>query len=362
MTPRFATLLLALLALAAALPTSLASEHVDEEDPRDDRDEDTSREAEEKDKARDEDKEDAEDDEDQEWEDDERELDLRTDADGFVYESRRESPLGKDEIRASFDARDARFRFEYLTEGDDDEAAVTFRVDFVSLIEHEDADGDRVYDIGETVHRRTALTDLAPTVVGARNGSVELVDVTYRLPGGGALTLRFYVTPIPLTVAGVPLAPTEAKYDIIIRDYAWSAGASRLALETRMRTRLEADYDEADEGQPGIEFGAGHVAGFHRWLNMTEVDGRIEPVGATVLTQKTTQGEEGLDAESVVVFSYAQGASITHDPSFGVERLKQVAGALAETVRGDWRTFGLALAVSAALVASTAIPRLRRRE
>lgn len=360
MTPRLAALLLALAALAATLPTALASEH-DEEEEELEREEDAPREDEHEAVERDEEAEDEEDDKDEEWEDDERELALRTTDEGFEYESRRESALGKDEIRVRFDADDARFRFEYRTESEDNDTQLKFRVDFTSLIEHDDPDADGAYDVGETVHRKTSLKDLTPGIVAGRNGSIETIDVTYALPDGGVLTLRFHVTPTPTNMGEVRLAPTEAKYDVLIRDYAWNANTSRLALETRTRTTIEADYDEADEGQPGLEFGSGQIAGFHRWLNTTQVDGRTEPVGATVLAEKTTQQEDEFESESVVVFSYAHGASITHDPSLGVERLKQIVGEVIETIRGDWRVFGLAAAATAGIVAATAIPRMRRR-
>lgn len=360
MTPRIAALLLALAALAATLPTASASEHEDETQEPEEQDEDASPEDEPKEDERDEEEESEADEEDEEWEDDERELALRTSERGFEYESRRESALAKDEIRAQFDAEDARFRFEYRAEGEDNETQLTFRVDFVALIEHDDPDGDGAYDVGEPVHRRLALEELPSSVARASNGSIETVDVTYALPGGGALTLRFHVTAAPALVADVRLAPTEAKYDVIIRAYPWSNSSFRLALETRTRTTLEADYDEADDGQPGLKFQQGRIAGFHRWLNTSHVDGRVEPVGATVLSQKSTQEEDEFDAESVVVFSYAPGASITHDPSLGVERLKQIVGEVIEAIRGDWRIFGVALAATAGLVAATAIPRMRR--
>lgn len=344
MTPRIALLFAALVA-SASLPAALADEG--EEDAREDgasgeRDEDGS------------------DEDDKEWEEEPRELDVRTSGSGFEYESQRETSLAKDEIRARFDAESSRFRFDYDAEGGE-ETDLSFRVEFVALLEHEDDDADGAYDVGERVLRRIALGSLRPTLEAASRGGLEVVDATYALQPSGSLTLRFHVVSEGATVDGVSVTPTQAKYDVQVDGYSWSTGTSRLALETRTRTTLETEFDEDDEGEPGIEFARGRVAGFYRWVNTTLVDGRVEPVGATVLAQRTSAADEEFAHESVVVFSYVQGASITHDPSFGVERLAEAAAQLAAGVKGEWRVFAVSLGATAAILLATALPRLRRR-
>lgn len=359
MISRLAALLLTSLVLVASTPAAFANEHDEEETAEHEEDasqEEGGSEQEEQDKIEEE-----EDNEDEEWEHEDRELGLTTSEASFEYDSRRDTALASDEIRVKFDAREARFEFDYKADRPN-ETYLRFQVDFVALAEHEDTDQNGRYDVGETTLARTELARLAPEIAATSKGDVEQVDVVYSLPQGGKLTLRFHIAARPTTVGDVTLSPTQAKYDVLIQDYSWTANASRLMLETRTRTTIESEYDEDDEGQPGIEFAHGDIAGYYRWLNTTSVDGRIEPVGAAVLSQQTRGEDDELTHESVILFSYAHGASITHDPSLGVERVAALIADLAQTIKGDWRAFTLTLTIASAIVIATAMPRLRRRE
>lgn len=358
MTPRLPPLVLALLLLASGAPHALAEEGPGEPEPEGDG-KDAAVAASQESSEEEEDEEES-DETDEEWEDEDREVSVSSDEDGFDYESRRDSKLAKDEIRATFDGERSSFRFEYRAEGEAD-SEVHFRVDFVALVEHADADADGAYDVGEPVLQRAELASLSPSVATRDEGAVQVVDVVYALTGGGTLTLRFRVASEETPLGATTITPTMAKYDVILQAYPWSSPTTRVALETRTKTTLEADFDPDHEGEPGVEFARGAIGGFYRWVNTTLVDGRAEPVGATVLAQRTDGDADEYEHESVVLFSYAHGASITHDPSVGVERLKEAIGALVQAIKGDWRIFSVALLATAALVLATALPRLRRR-
>ena len=373
MTPRLPVLLAALLALAASLPAALAQEEgAGQEDPAEA--EDTSREEDDEiedevapeegpDDEREGDgkEEDAGDDdqEDDEWEEERRELSFRHDEAGFEYESRRRSALAQDEIRASYEIGDATFRFEYESE-EPTQTQLSFLVRFVALGEHEDTNGNGAYDVGEPVHQRIDIQRLpSPSLARQEQPTHTTATTTYALPGSGTFALRFHIATQSTTIGGVALNPTETKYDVVVNDFPWTSNSSRLFLETRAHTLIDAELDE-DDRAPGLEFANGTIQGYYRWLNTTSVDGLTEPVGASVLSSKTTLDEDEATHESIVVFSYAHGTRIVHDPSIGVAKVVEVVRELVEQVKGDWRIWTAAAAVATVTIFATAIPRSRR--
>ncbi len=169
-----------------------------------------------------------------------------------------------------------------------------------SVLEFRDEDGDGAYDLAEPVLQRFALRDLVP-VINASADSVR--DVTYGLPAGGAITLRFHFQD----------ADQEgAKFDVIVRDFPFAANDTFVAVAVHVEVPGGLRFAEV-AGEPALAGVAGERVPFISWARNVTVDDVDREVQASAHVSVDPQQATGL-----LFWSYPQGAEIIHDPVLGV--------------------------------------------
>lgn len=292
------------------------------------------------------------------WEDEERDVDTEVDDAGFRVESRRESPWGKDSLRAEFDTETARLKFEFEREGDPTGGALKLEVDEWRLLEYRDENGDSSFQPAETV-----LQAFRPETVATRSLQDQAmpqghrIEATYGLGGGAVWTLSFLVPDRAQSVDGVSVSATEVKFDIGIAGFPYVEAGSKVAVQFRFQA--ESEFDEGSQnGLPSLVSSNGGLAGFLRWVNHSIVDGASRPVGVQAADMRFGEDDD-YEGESFITFSYARGDRILHDPSVGVALA--LAGVPLPAPWGNPVLLLTGAVVVVAFVVATLGPRLRIR-
>lgn len=205
---------------------------------------------------------------------------------------------------------------------------MTLRLD--ALVEYIDENQNGAYDLGEPVQQRTPLRG-APFEIVVDNEN-ETRDIVYTLEAGGQLILRFHL--------GQNHGESVAtKFDVIIDDYPFSQDDSRLAIGMNLASLAGLQTAEVN-AEPALAGKQGAEVPYLSWEQDVIVDGVRESVGASIHLSSAMAGE---DAQSAIVFwSYPQGASIIHDPIFGVtESITDRIGDLVPFLIGTAAAIGL---------------------
>lgn len=267
-----------------------------------------------------------------------RRIEVETDDEGVSFELERETRATEDKIEAGFDFEDATFEVEYEAEEGGNETELSLEVQFQTLVEYRDTDGDGRYSPGDEVVSAYALGDESedfdvdgratwqtPTVsdIAQDNKTGKRIDAPAAI-GNGTFGLRFYVFGDFVDLGDASLEPTSIKVDIIIEDYPYQADDTALALilETESKSEFERDHDDLDDDEDGVAAGARsgtrNVSLVFSWKTFADVDGVSTDVHTTTLgsKQEMESDEDGSErkVEGLFALSYARGDRIVHDP------------------------------------------------
>ncbi len=207
-----------------------------------------------------------------------------------------------------------------------------FRLIVERLIEYIDRNANGQYDNNDAV---VSTIDFS---------NVTFANITYTstiTSEGGRMTIIrtntlddlfgivIYVTDKKTSFMNSTITPKEIKFDFNIRDYPFMNQASQLALQslvetpftitTQQRTYDQVDHDNLQESKMNITSSSRN--GFFSWVNNAIVDNVSKPVNVAVISkteQTFYEGEQSSFTQAQVIFSYARGKNILHDPKIGV--------------------------------------------
>ncbi len=238
------------------------------------------------------------------------------------------------------------------------------QVNFRSLIEFNDADGDKVFQSNEKVFQvtldeaRWTHTILSLPGNSGINVTFTLADpASVGLPAGSTVILmvKAYNTTQTVTIDGksVAIATAEIKFDVIVKNWPFQSTSNMLALQVNMHSSTEhLDFDEQggthgvdashDEGTQTSEhqfhetsnveqetrFSSGPITtsstvGFFRFVNkatVTPTTGSPYSVNVTA-SYKSEAENDGGDRETFMKLYLAYPSftgTLMHDPSIGL--------------------------------------------
>ncbi len=250
-------------------------------------------------------------------------------------EMSRESGESERAIEFEYNRDDAYVEFSMESETGEIESEASMEVQFHQLLEYEDDNGNGQFDDGETIVQAFDLADgeeeqladgsavswsaISRTEVMSDNGVAGAKLSSSANVGGGTLRFDFYIFADEASLGPASVEATEIKLDIIIDAFPYESQSSALAvfLETESEAEIENDSDvEGDE--EGVVANAGDAQLVFAWKDFADVDGVETSVKTTRLSSETSQGAGEYENEELLVFSYARGDSIVHDPTMGV--------------------------------------------
>lgn len=220
-----------------------------------------------------------------------------------------------DRIRMRIRADEAELRLDFRTP-ETNFTEVELELEFRSIREYLDENGDGRFDKGETVVQDFRVDDMpfsGPVIEDVPDGS--RIELTYET-SGFTFRLIFWVFGNQTILNGTLVKPTEVKFDLAVQDFPFEREDSNLAVIFKLETEVEPRMSsEAD--QEMLEALSGRYEGFFRWSTVAEVDGRTVDVNSTVIKVETEIGGE-FEVERTIALSYPQGSSVVHDPVVGI--------------------------------------------
>lgn len=226
-------------------------------------------------------------------------------------------------------------------------------LEYASVVEFRDMDGDGRLGIGDDVVRELVLST-APgatlqSVPRMQSGSYESV-ARYPLNGTGLLPgvaeIRFIVLSEPATIEGETRSPSRVFIEAAVDSFPFQRNDTRLAVKVRQTggTNLSAASDEIVSESAG-----GRLS--YRWSRCVGRDGATLPVGPVVVEYPS-----GAAPRTATVFALPDGERIEHITSVGLAPAPtrpqgfEVADFLPS---GNWLVFGAtALAASGTILVS----------
>lgn len=272
----------------------------------------------------------------------------------------------EDAVKIEFDAEKGRVSVKHEEKSGGDESEQKLEARLLALVEFVDANGNGAYDPEETIASAWGLGKAAKDARIRTNGTVAWRDLEVRDVSSGDLAgkklsgrasfgpnatfgLDFYVYGNLTFVGDAPLAPTEAKIDVVVQHYPYARADSALAVIVDLYAKEEVEADAGDARTEGMysEMSAGALD-FRltfTWLENATVDGVDRAVRSTVLKNQEKIEEDGIAQKARVALSYARGDLIVHDPTIGARYEAASADARAVPVPA------VSLAVAVALAA-----------
>lgn len=324
----------------------------------------------EEDEADDDEDENDEDEDDDEFEEEEREVKVETTDDEVSIELESKSEEREDEVKIEFEAAEGQMTVSFESEQEESEeieTEVEMRVEFREVLEFVDENGDGAFNVGEEVLQSFLIESLEilsldQSVIEDPEGHQVQVLYAFPEPSEGTLELVFSIFGVPSQLNGLLVVPTEAKIDIVVRDFPFDATDSRLAIDVEFRTEFELETtEEVDLGTimaQGEEFAA-----FFEPLPTATVDGTEETVEVTVIEERIeaeSGGDEGEFEKRVRLFmAYSQGSVIIHDPLVGI--MTVAALVLPGVPRPSLLAYGVGLGTALLLVLGVWVLNERRR-
>ncbi|MFQ5911034.1 MAG: hypothetical protein ACE5IJ_10000 [Thermoplasmata archaeon] len=288
-------------------------------------------------------------DESDDFEREEREVKIEIEGEEVTIKLESRNAERKDEIKVHFDAREGRMKVSFETEAAREEE-VEMRITFRRLVEFIDSNGDGAFSpldddvIQSFLVEELSLIELNQAPFSRDGVEGRKISVLYALPGPEDATfgLIFWVFGSFTFVNGIPVAPTEAKIDILINNFPFEEEGSGVAMDLVVKTEFEVETSQEldDIMARGEEYAA-----FFQWSSSATVDGDTVPVESQVVRVEVEAEEEedgGEFEKKVRLFlSYPQGMEIVHDPKVGIMAIVIPANGKSFTVY----TIGLATAL-----------------
>ncbi|HEX9816237.1 MAG TPA: hypothetical protein VGB18_04595 [Candidatus Thermoplasmatota archaeon] len=273
----------------------------------------------------------------------------------FRFTSRSEDTTNT--MRGSFDLGTARFHVQ--AETIDATTPIRLTLEYASVVEFRDMDGDGRLGLGDDVVRELALPGAAGATLHSvprmHAGSYETV-ARYPLNASALLSgvaeLRFIVLSEPATFAGEPHWPSRVFVEASVDNFPSARNDTRLAVKVRQTggANLTAASDEIVSEGPG-----GRLS--YRWSRCVGRDGAMLPVGPVVVEYPS-----GATPRTATVFALPYGDRIEHASSIGLspgavgpERFDMTS----LLPSGNGLVFGTSAVAASALVLVSAWRRIR---
>lgn len=287
-----------------------------------------------------------------------REVRVDVDRDDGRAELRSEARDGdaRSELRLEIRGEDAAMALDFENRTGDARTELSAELRHGLLVEFRDEDGDGAKDPGEPALQTVDLRDRNPDVAVEETDVGPRVTTTYALPGNGTFATTVLLPSGPARVGAQQVTPEEAKIDFRVEGFPFEANDTRLDLQVEVDAAYEA-RGPAAEAQ-GVTLQADGEAAYFRWLPNATVDGAVRDV-ATRVDAVHAEAEDGeAESEYVVHLAYAQGQTIVHDPTFGVQSVEEAVQAVQETL-GHLPTYVIAAGATAFLAGGFAYARTR---
>lgn len=231
--------------------------------------------------------------------------------------------VGEDEIRVRFRADDGELRLEFRDVNGTLE--VELQLTFDALWEYVPEVVGAPLGVGDEVVQRIEWNDLVFNPVTweeVEDGYVLRVE--YSLPETDfSLALTFWVFQTGGEVEGVPIRPSEVKFDVEVSLFPFERSDSALALLLTLETEVEPKMNLTGT-QGELDAVGERYEGFFRWAANVTADGVQAQVGSTILaleTESNTEGGGEFEVERTVVLSYPRADSLVHDPVVGISQV-----------------------------------------
>ncbi|PWI49384.1 hypothetical protein CEE45_02285 [Candidatus Heimdallarchaeota archaeon B3_Heim] len=257
----------------------------------------------------------------------ERTLQIEVEEDQVEIQSELKNGTTNDKINIIFKSSGGpEFRLEYQSESDSDEIELSFDVQFFSIIEFIDTNGNNVLDEGEEIQEYELETDFTPISYNIRNDGFGYEIHTFNTTSeDGVFSLQFYVFTNISSLNGGIVVPSEIKMDLAIRDYPFLESTSKLALYTQLEAESEFEIDDQTEDEEHnrtsdekeVDVTVGNFTGFFSWYEYALVDG----INKTVYHSNVESDES--DKEKIFLI-YENGSRIIHDPKIGFENITKL--------------------------------------
>ncbi len=200
------------------------------------------------------------------------------------------------------------------------------------LIEYVDTNLNGRYDSFDVVVSTVEFSNVSFSNITYENittseGNMVTIIETHTLDD--LFTIFIYIADTNTSIFNTTITPQEIKFDFNIHQYPYVNQSSQLALRTCVDTpfsviaqqnaSIEQQRLTAQESRLNIS--SANNFGFFSWVADAIVDTIQTPVNVSVVsqTQQTfSQDNQSSFTQAEVIFSYARGESILHDPKIGV--------------------------------------------
>jgi hypothetical protein len=294
---------------------------------------------------------------------DEREVEVEEESDGFELRSDREEDDEHDRIRLRLDGDNVRFEFEFSEGPHDLEVESELGAELERVLEFKDVNGDGAFQESDEVQEEYDDDDFVLTNISTTNvssGGVDGIQVTttYAFVDHPGSTMGFRVTAFGnlTTYQGLTQTPVEMKMDILFTAFPYTEDDTLPAIEFKVEAESP---EEPNITANQVSIQSGNFTAVFAWESTATVDGVEEPVGITVLERETEIEEGEIEVEADVVFAYARGDDIVHDPTFAfipAPITQALAGVL-----GNPAFYALGVLAAAGVIGSLALIRRRQR-
>ncbi len=224
------------------------------------------------------------------------------------------------------------FELSFLSDQNDGAARHHFSLVVEQLIEYVDANLNGRYDSFDVVvstveFSNVSFSNITYENISTSKGNTVTIIKTHTLDD--LFTIIIYIADSNTSYLNATITPQEIKFDFKIHLYPYVNQSSQLALRTGVKTPFSVIAQQsafAEQQRQASQEGRLNISsttnfGFFSWVPDAIVDTVQTPVNVSVVsqTQQTfASNNQSSYTQAEVVFSYARGESILHDPKIGV--------------------------------------------
>lgn len=224
------------------------------------------------------------------------------------------------------------FELFFLSDQNSGAARHHFSLVVEQLIEYVDANLNGGYDSFDVVVSTVDFSNVSFSNITYENittseGNRVTIITTHTL--NDLFIISIYIADSNTSYLNATITPQEIKFDFKIHQYPYVNQSSQLALRTYIKTPFSviaqqntyANQQRLASQESRLNISSAMNFGFFSWVPEAIVDSIQRPVNVSVVsqTQQTFSSEnQSSYTQAEVVFSYARGESILHDPKIGV--------------------------------------------
>lgn len=257
-----------------------------------------------------------------------REVQVEVDDNEAKIESELKNGDSKDAFKVELKTDDdgLEIKFQYSSENETIETELEFKVEFYKLIEFIDNDANGIFNSSADEIKQVYNIDTFDPIdyttepIGVDTNS-HIFEV---FTSDGIFGIKiFIVEEFAKVDNNTIVAPTEIKFDIVIRNFEYLDNDSYLALSTKLESSTEYEYEDDTEdeeesrahNEASVETSMNDYSGFFSWLETASVDGVDMPVKNSPIHDDDDLEED----EQKMYLNYPHGDEIIHDPKIGVK-------------------------------------------